>query len=91
MATLLVQHAVGDYEAWRKVYDEVDDLRTQHGCTAERVWQAPGSPNNVLVLHEFPTVAAAEGFASDPALREAMDRAGVAGPPRIEIWEGVDG
>ena len=32
-ATLVVRHNVHDYAAWRKVYDELEPLRAQHGCT----------------------------------------------------------
>lgn len=91
MATMVTQHEVGEYQSWRGVYDEVAGLRSQHGCTAERVWRAPEDPNNVLVLHEFPTLAQAQAFLTDPGLKDAMGRASVAGPPRIELWEDVDG
>ena len=86
-ATLLVRHTVADYAAWRAVYDEVDSLRATHGCTAQRVLQLPGDPNDVVAIHEFPTVDQARSFTEDPALKEAMGRGGVAGPPRIEIFE----
>jgi len=86
-ATLIVRHHVADYAAWRVVYDDVDSLRTGHGCTAQRVLQLPGDPNEVVAIHEFPTVAQADEFSQDPALKEAMGRAGVDGPPRIEIFE----
>jgi hypothetical protein len=87
MATLVVRHPVTDYGSWRAVYDEVGPLRTQHGCTADRVIRDADDPLQVLVMHEFPTVEDARGFADDPALKVSMDRAGVAGPPRIEIYE----
>jgi hypothetical protein len=86
-ATLIVRHTVADYPAWRTVYDEVDALRSSHGCTAQRVLQVPGDPNDVVAIHEFPTVDQATAFASDPSLKEAMGRGGVTGPPRIEIFE----
>jgi hypothetical protein len=35
-ATLAVRHHVRDYAAWRKVYDEAESLRAQHGWTAQR-------------------------------------------------------
>jgi hypothetical protein len=50
---------------------------------------SPGDANDVFVTHAFPTVGQAEAFAHDPALREGMERAGVAGAPRIEIFESV--
>jgi hypothetical protein len=86
-ATLLVRHTVADYATWRTVYDEVDDLRVSHGCTAQRVLQLPGEPNDVLAVHEFPTVDQARAFTDDPGLKEAMGRGGVSSPPRIEIFE----
>ena len=88
-ATLAVRHHVSDYATWRKVYDELEPLRAQHGCTAQRVMQRPGDENDVFITHDFPTAAQAEGFAHDPALREGMGRAGVEGAPRIEIFTDV--
>lgn len=61
-------------------------MRLQHGCTAKRVWQLPDDKNDVLITYDFPSVEAAAGFAQDPALAAGMQRAGVAGPPSIEIF-----
>jgi quinol monooxygenase YgiN len=83
--TLFVKHHVADYAAWRSVYDSVEGLRQQHGCTGAEVLVDPSNKQEVLILHRFPSVDQAEAFASSPELREAMGRSGVAGPPRIEI------
>jgi quinol monooxygenase YgiN len=88
-ATLIVRHNVADFAAWRKVYSEVDAVRAKHGCTSERVLQSPSDPNDVVATHEFPSVAQAEAFAGDPALGAAMQRAGVVGAPRVEIFQGA--
>ena len=85
-ATLAVRHNVHDYAAWRKVYDELEPLRAQHGCIAQRVMRLPDDDNDVFLTHEFPTAEQAESFAHDPALRDGMGRAGVQGMPRIEIF-----
>ena len=84
-ATLIARHRVNDYSAWRSVYDSVEQLRQQHGCTHDEVLVDPADREDVLVLHRFPTIEQAEAFAGSQELREAMSRAGVAGPPRIEI------
>ena len=84
-ATLIARHRVNDYSAWRSVYDSVDQLRQQHGCTHDEVLVDPADKEEVFVLHRFPTVEHAEAFAASNELREAMGRAGVAGRPRIEI------
>jgi len=88
-ATLTVRHTVEDYAAWRKVYEEAGVLRTQHGCTAQRVMRLPADGNDLFVIHDFPTVEQAESFAHDPGLRETMGRAGVRGVPQIEIFTDV--
>jgi len=88
-ATLLVRHPVTDYAAWRAVYDELEPLRVQHGCTGKQVLASPDNANDLLVTHEFPSVEQASAFAHDPALKSGMDRAGVAGAPRIEIFASV--
>jgi hypothetical protein len=88
-ATLAIRHQVRDYAAWRKAYDEAESLRAHHGCTAERVMRLPDDGNELFVTHDFPTAEQAGSFAHDPALREAMGRAGVEGAPRIEIFTDV--
>jgi quinol monooxygenase YgiN len=88
-ATLLVRHRVQDYGAWRAVYESVEGLRQQHGCTGANVMVDPGDKQDVFVLHQFPTVDQAQAFAGSSELRDAMGRAGVVGPPRIEIVVGA--
>lgn len=85
-ATLVVRHKVQDYDAWRPVYDSLEPLREQHGCTGKRVLQLPDNANDVLITHDFPSLEQANSFASDPALGEGMQRAGVEGRPQIEIF-----
>jgi uncharacterized protein (DUF1330 family) len=88
-ATLIVRHSVTDYATWRAVYDSVGPLQAKHGVTSSQVLQLPGDANDVTVVHNFATVAQAEGLANDPELKSAMQQGGVAGPPRIEIFVGV--
>jgi quinol monooxygenase YgiN len=87
MATTVVLHHVKDYQSWRKVYDEVGPLQREGGVIAESVYQAKGDPNNVLVLHRFATMQAAEAFFANPQLLGALHQAGVEGQPRIEFYE----
>jgi hypothetical protein len=88
-ATLAIRHHVRDYAAWRKVYDEVEPLRAQHGCMAQRVMRLPEDGNELFITHDFPSAEQAGSFAHDSAVREAMGRAGVEGAPRIEIFTDV--
>ncbi len=84
-AALFVRHPVEDYAAWRAVYETVEPLRQQYGCTGAEVFTDPTDKNDVFVIHRFPTLEQAQGFAGSEELKQAMGEAGVAGPPRIEI------
>ena len=86
MALLTVQHTVRDYPAWRAVYDTLDEVQRDWGVTAASVHQLASVPNTVLVLHHFATVAQAQGFLTNRELQAAMQRAGVEGIPRVEIY-----
>jgi hypothetical protein len=87
MALMTVLHRVSDYDAWRKVYDEVAPVQKAGGVTAESVYRAKDDPNNVLVMHHFSTMAEAEAFLENNEIREAMGRGGVEGVPRFELYE----
>jgi len=87
-ATLAVRQHIHDYPTWRMVYDELEPLRMQHGCTADRVMQLPGDDHEVFVTHDFTTAEQADSFARDPALREGMGRGGVE-QARLEIFTDI--
>jgi hypothetical protein len=84
-ATLLVRHQVEDYAAWRSVYDSLDGLRKEHGCTADEVMVDSVDKQDLFIIHRFPTLEQAQSFAGSSELREGMGRAGVKGVPRIEF------
>jgi hypothetical protein len=67
----------------------VSALHARHGVTDSEVLLAPDDANDVTVIHRLATSAAANALASDPDLKDAMMSGGVAGPPRIEIFESV--
>jgi hypothetical protein len=82
---MVVQHPVRDYEAWRLEYDKAQSIRDRYGVTDATVFRNADDPNEITGLHWFSTLNDAYAFANDPDLKDAMARAGVSGPPRIEI------
>ena len=84
-ALTIVKHPVTEFDKWHAVYGEVQPLREKYGILDASVLQNPSDRNDVTVLHWFPSVEKAEGFVNDPELKDAMGRAGVSAPPRIEI------
>ncbi len=87
MTTLIVQHTVDSFEDWKPGFDGHQDSRRLHGATQHRVLR---DGNNVTILIDFPDRDSATGFAQDPALREAMDKAGVTGVPAIAFSDEVE-
>jgi quinol monooxygenase YgiN len=84
-ATLIARHEVEDHATWRVGYDAAEGLRQEHGCSRAQILVDPANRNDITVIHEFPTLEAAQAFAGSSELRDAMGRAGVKGAPRIEI------
>jgi quinol monooxygenase YgiN len=80
---MFIHHEVTDYAAWRKVYNGFDATRKKMGVIAQAVYQSIDNPNDVVVTHDFKTAEKAKAFAASPELKEAMEKAGVAGAPQI--------
>ena len=73
MATMFVRHSVSDYKAWRKIYDDfAPNLKTM-GVTSAEVYQSADDPRDITVTHEFPSIGAAQAFATDPELKAFVD------------------
>jgi hypothetical protein len=86
MALLAVQLTVRDYSVWRVIYDSLDEIQRDWGVTTASVHRLEEAPNTVLVLRHFATAAQAQGFLTNRHIRAAMERAGVEGDPRIEVY-----
>ena len=84
---LVVQHRVRDYDTWKPVFDEHENVRTRHGATGHELYRGLDDPNEITIVNHFPSREQAEAFASDPSLKEAMERGGVVSEPRI-TWAG---
>jgi quinol monooxygenase YgiN len=81
MITLVVHHRVRDYDAWKPVFDEHEDVRREHGAAEHRIYRMLDDGDMVAIHLDFPSVDAARGFMADPSLGEALERGGVEGEP----------
>jgi len=77
----VISHTVKDYAAWLPIYDAAQSLRAKAGVTGAEVFRDPVDPNKLTIIHRFKTVAAANAFLADPALKAAMAKGGVIGAP----------
>ena len=83
MATLIVHHKVEDDAKRRKVFDQHDETRREFGSTGYQVFQSASAPNDLSAIMNWPSVDAANAFATSDSLKEAMKDAGVASPPEL--------
>lgn len=80
MFVLSLRHRVGDFEAWKAVFDERLDARLAGKVTGHRLTRSVQDPNEVEVVMEFASRADAEayrGYMEQPSTQEALARAGV--------------
>jgi len=73
----LVRHRVGDFDAWKKVYDGFAPIQAEHGVLRDQVLRSIENPNDVIVTHAFDSRETARAFFAMPELKEAMSQAGV--------------
>jgi heme-degrading monooxygenase HmoA len=73
MAYVLIEHRVGDFEIFKKVYLDDAERRERLGCTGGQVFRVADDPNNVIVMLEWETVEGARDFAGSLELEQAME------------------
>lgn len=61
MPTIVIQHPVQDYDAWRRQFDADPLGRAQSGVTSHAIYRT-SEPPGVLVLMEFASRAQAEAY-----------------------------
>ncbi len=90
MVTLVIEHGLEEWGAWKRVFDEHAVSRKEHGCIGEELFRADGDEHTIMNVMRWPDRASAEAFLADPSLGEAMGRAGVTGAPRITFWNSFE-
>jgi len=85
MASMLIQHQVKDYAAWKKVFDSAIEMRTSNGELSAQVYRDASDPNKVTTINKWNSLANAQKFAHSPELKAAMEKAGVVGAPNVSF------
>ena len=83
MASMLIQHHVKDYAAWKKVFDSKVDLRVANGELSTNIYRSESDPNQITTIFQWDSLANAHKFAQSPELKAGMQAAGVEGIPSI--------
>jgi heme-degrading monooxygenase HmoA len=86
MTYIYVRQNVEDYAKWKEGFDKHAAARQAGGATDEvYVMHDVEDPNEVTVILGWNDVAKARAFTQSSSLKEAMQKAGVTGPPEIRF------
>ena len=88
MTYVLIEHKVGDYETFKKVYLDDAERRLRLGSLGGHIYRAADDPGNVIIVLEWDTVENAREFAGSLELEQAMEwsTSNVA-TPRVTVLE----
>jgi quinol monooxygenase YgiN len=86
---MVVRHKVADYEKFKTSYDSHDSLRLANGLHNYVIGRSLDDSSVILVALKADDIAKAKAFAKNPALKKAMEQAGVKGPPTIMFLNSI--
>jgi quinol monooxygenase YgiN len=88
MVYIYVRQSVEDYARWREGYDNHAPARQAGGATDEAyVMRNVDDPNDITVILGWSDLQKARAFTQSASLKEAMQKAGVTGPPEVRFLE----
>ena len=80
-AYVIVTHPVKDFDAWKNVFDQFEQLRKEAGELTAVGLRHAEDPNVVSVLNTWTSVEAAKTFVASEEIKKGMGEAGVTAPP----------
>jgi len=80
MDYVLIVHAVKDYPAWKKIFDDAAILRKEAGEEMYYVLHAENDSNRIIHFSRWASIAKAKAFFESPRLVEIRRQAGVEAP-----------
>lgn len=87
MTNVLIKHRVNDFTAWKTEFENFADYRKAGGEKSHRILQTAHDPNELVLLFEWDSPDKARRFLESSELKEAMDKAGVAGQPEVHFLD----
>jgi quinol monooxygenase YgiN len=87
MSHVLIIHAVKDYPAWKRVFDNAAGIRREAGERTYQVLRYEHDANRIVHLSTWTSHAAAKAFFESPRLVEIRRQAGVEAPEFIYLEE----
>lgn len=80
MDYVLIIHAVKDYPAWRRIFDDAALIRKEAGEQQYHVLRDENDPNRIIHFSRWASMEKAKAFFESPRLVEIRRQAGVEAP-----------
>lgn len=87
MAHELIIHAVKDYKAWKKIFDDAAGLRQNAGEQRYQVLKFEDDPNKIVHFSEWRSLDDARAFFESPELVNIRRQAGVEAPEFLYLQQ----
>lgn len=82
-----ISHTVKDYASWKKAFDADEPNRKASGLEFIALGRSTENPNNVTVVLQATNLAKAKAFATNPRLKDVMEKNGVISNPDISYFK----
>lgn len=90
MTYMMIIKSVKDYDKWKEVFDENEDMRKQMGSKGASVLRNKEVPDQLVVIIEWEDVETAKKFTETDDINLAKEKAGVIGLPAVYYLEEKD-
>ena len=80
MDYVLIIHAVKDYPAWKRIFDDAASIRKQAGEQQYHVLRDENDANRIIHFSRWASIDQAKAFFESPRLVEIRRQAGVEAP-----------
>jgi hypothetical protein len=81
-----INHVVKDYGVWKKAFDTDSVARIANGLSFIALGKNLDNPNDVSVTLMSADLQKAKAFATDPRLKDVMEKNGVISKPDVTFW-----
>lgn len=85
MDFVLIIHAVKDYDAWKKIFDDAAEIRKNAGEQSYQLLKFENRPNDIIHFSKWESLSKARAFFESPELVRIRQEAGVESPEFIYL------
>ncbi len=85
MTYVMVRHRVEDFQKWKAVFDEQEEMRRSEGEQSLKVYYTAKDPNELVILMHWDNLENARQYFSSDATLSTFSQAGVQSPLYIRF------